>query len=201
MLKKEETPVMQKHHDFLKIAVHVFVSLVGAIACDSSLNAQGVITFGNLPPAAIYDVDGKTPLAGAGFLAELYAGPAAESLSPVGSSITPFLQSLPGYFFDSTDVAIPGVPPGGTAVVQVVAWRASDGATFAIANHAGAHVGSSSAFQVGPLGSSTFGPPPPELSGMQSFSLYVVPEPSVLVLGFMGIGSLILLGNGRRADG
>lgn len=156
-----------------------------------SVFGQGTVTFAN--PVPIYDVDGKTPL-GPGFLAELYAAAPGTSLEPFSASIIQFLPGPnAGYFFNAMDVAIPGVPDGWTAVVQVVAWRASDGATFAAANHPGGHVGASSIFTVAGL---TGGPgdtlPSPPLTGLQSFSLYVVvPEPSALLLGLLGGAALM----------
>ncbi|MBU6399000.1 MAG: hypothetical protein KGS61_01655 [Verrucomicrobia bacterium] len=136
------------------------------------------------PAGAVYDVDGKTPLAGSGFLAELYAAAPGNSLEPMLSSITPFSTAIPGYFFGGI-VSVPGTAPAGIAVVQVVAWRASDGATFAEANHSGAHVGASSVFQVGPLAGDHLGSAPPALYDLESFSLYVVPEPAVLTLDLL----------------
>ncbi|MBU6399722.1 MAG: hypothetical protein KGS61_05340 [Verrucomicrobia bacterium] len=146
-------------------------------------SGQGLVEFENLAP--IYDVDGRTLLVGSGFLAELYAAAPGNSLQPISSSITPLLTVSPGYFFGGI-VHIPGTIPGGTAVVQVVTWRASDGATFAEADHPGAHVGGSSVFQVGSLGGDQLGVPA-LLVGMQSFSLYVVPEPAVLTLDLLAV--------------
>ncbi|MHB8522588.1 MAG: hypothetical protein ACYDH9_17765 [Limisphaerales bacterium] len=130
--------------------------------------------------APIFDVDGTTKLAGAGFLAQLYAAPPGDSLQPIGTPI-PFISA--GYFFGDT-LTIPTVAPGASATAQVRAWRASDGGTFEAANHSGGHVGTSPVlnFVLGglpPLGLAT-------LWGMESFSLYVVPEPSVLALGLIG---------------
>ncbi len=165
--------------------------------------SQGNLVFANSADigvdAPIYDVDGTTPLAGSGFLAELYATAPGGVLQPVTDSITPFsTRDAAGYFLP-LEVAIPGVPAGHTATVQVVAWRASDGPTFAAANHSGAHIGESATFDVGPL--TSMGPPPDPLPaflvGLQSFSLHVVvPEPSVFALGLLG-GSLLALGRRR----
>ncbi|MBU6398999.1 MAG: hypothetical protein KGS61_01650 [Verrucomicrobia bacterium] len=139
---------------------------------------------GQTPARAVYDVDGKTPLAGSSFLAELYAAAPGNSLQPILSSITPFSTAIPGYFFGDI-LDIPGTTPAGTAVVQVVVWRASDGATFAEANHPGAHVGISSVFQIAPLAGDHLGSAPPALYELESFSLYVVPEPSMATLDLL----------------
>ncbi len=164
--------------------------------------AQGLIEFSNWGPgsdAPVYDVDGRTPLAGPAFSAQLYAAAPGSSLQPVGVPV-PFQSSNPGYFMGDV-VAVLGVPQGGTAVVQVVAWRASDGLTFEAADHPGGHVGESSVITVRGLGG-LLPPPssadPATLFGLQSFSLHVVvPEPSVFAIGLLG-GSLLALGRRRH---
>ena len=151
--------------------------VVAWLLCLVGVCGQGTISFGNLNQ--VFDVDGKTPLAGPEFLAELYAAAPGESLEPISASITPFLAAAPGYFFNPTDVILPGVPIGGNAMLQVVAWRASDGPTFEAANHVGAHVGMSPVA----VASLHFGLP---MASIPRFSLQVVvPEPSVLSLGLM----------------
>ena len=173
----------------------------------SSVSGQGTLrfaSFGDGWTAPIYDVDGKTPLTGSGFLAQLLAATPGSSLRPIGLPV-PFSDTNPGYF-GPVGVIVPVVPAYGTATVQVVVWRASDGPTFAAANRPGAPVGESSVFNVGPL--SWLGPPPPtfpapNLIGLQSFSLHViVPEPSVFALGLLGGAGLVLdrrRGRGRAA--
>ncbi len=174
------------------------VSILGSLLLPMSLCGQGTVDFCNFVP--ISDVDGVTPLAGPAFLAQLYAGAPGQSLRPVGVP-RPFLTGTDAGYFDCQVVVVPGVLPGGTAVVQVVAWRASDGLTFEAANHPGGHAGQSNVFLVGPL-SFLYGPPPPPpdpgLDGLQSFSLQVVvPEPSVFALGLLG-GAFLALGRRRH---
>ncbi len=172
------------------------LSLAGSESCAG----QGTLALFDAPAsgAAIYDIDGATPLAGPAFLAQVYAAPVGDSLQPLGSPI-PFATIRPGYFVGPT-VPVPGTTPGGSAMVQVVAWRASDGATFALADHVGGHVGSSEVFEVFGLGN----PNPPGnpvaavMFGLHSFSLaVVVPEPSVLELT-LAAATVLALGRGRR---
>ena len=179
----------------------VLMAVVGAPFVALS---QGLLWFGNYNTgpgavdAPIYDVDSMTPLIGPGFVAQLYAAAPGETLQPVGISRPFGIGSGAGYFV-GIDEPIPGVPAGGTATVQVVAWRLSDGPTFAVANHPGAHVGESLIFTVGPL-SDQRPPPAPYiigLAGLQSFSLHVVvPEPAVFALGLLG-GAVLALGRRR----
>ena len=171
------------------------LSLAGSESC----TGQGTLNLVDAPAsgAAIYDIDGATPLAGPAFLAQVYAAPVGDSLQPLGSPI-PFATIRPGYFVGPT-VPVPGTTPGGSAMVQLVAWRASDGATFALADHVGAHVGRSDIFEAFPLGHIDFPyEPPAVMFGLHSFSLaVVVPEPSVLELT-LAAATVLALGRGRR---
>ena len=160
---------------------------------------QGWVEFENFGAvdAPIYDVDSRTLLAGPDFLAQLYAAAPGQSLQPVGVP-APFLSGEYAGYFQGNDYAIPGVPPFATAVVQVVAWRASDGATFKEANHLGGHVGESPhlTLVLGDVQLPSQLPAP--LTGLQSFSLHVVvPEPSAFALGLLG-GAVLALGRRWR---
>lgn len=187
----------------MRTMIQQWVKLALALLSAECLNltglSQGILEFNNdnepFVDAPIFDVDGKTPLTGRGFLAELYAAAPGQPLQPVSDSITPFLTGNSAGYFAALTVAVPGVSAGSTATVQVVAWRASDGATFAAANHFGAHIGESSVFNVGPLWSPSWPPStfPTPITGLQSFSLQVVvPEPSVFAFGLLG-GALLAL--------
>ncbi|MBM3878285.1 MAG: hypothetical protein FJ387_00945 [Verrucomicrobia bacterium] len=110
--------------------------------------AQGTVLFSNYDrtvqlDAPVTDYDG-TPLAGAGFLAQLYGGPTPESLRPV-SSPTPFAAD--GYFSGGRQ-PIMGVAMGNMAFVQVHAWEASGTLTYEAALQAGRRVGTSNLFLV-----------------------------------------------------
>jgi hypothetical protein len=179
--------------------MNAYAIMVLAVLPATAALPQGLLDFANLEVgvnAPIYDIDGTTPLAGPGFLAGLYAAPVGQSLAPVGGPV-PFLTTVPGYFRGGSWM-VPGVPAGHTAVLQVVAWRASDGPTYALANHPGAHVGSSDLLEVPLAGGAQ---PPSALIGLQSFSLHeVVPEPSVFALGLSaGCAATWRRGPHRRA--
>jgi hypothetical protein len=177
------------------LRVVFIVTMVAAGGAMPRVLGQGVVTMGNLVP--VFDVDGKTPLAGPAFLAELYAAAPGKSLEPISASITPFLPAPDaGFFFNPVDVVIPGVPQGGTAVGQVVAWRASEGPTFDAANHPGAHVGASPTFNLYERGPGATG-----VALMPGFSLHVVvPEPSVLRYGLVCLAALAWWRRTRNAS-
>lgn len=170
----------------LGLAILVFSS--------TSVPGQGWVTLANGlgdVDAPIYDVDGITPLAGTAFLAQLYAAAPGNSLAPIGPA-TPFLTgSNAGYVVGVGGVQVPGVPAFSIALIQVVAWRASDGATFAAANHLGGHVGESAILNVRLGCIWTPACLPADLVGLQSFSLHVVvPEPSPAALAVLGLALL-----------
>ncbi len=108
-----------------------------------------------------------------------------------------FAGHIDGPTYTITDA---GVSPGGTAFYQIRAWRASDGATFGIANATpGAHTGVSAVTQFTAGGTPAGTPAPPPIQAFAnshpSFTLSVVPavipEPSVLALGLLGGAALM----------
>jgi hypothetical protein len=151
--------------------------------------AQGTVNFANAGAwgtAPVFNTDGTTPLAGAGFMAELYGGADAASLLPVGSA-TPFLVSG---FFNGGATSVGTVQPGATGSFQVRAWDVSTGTGWDDATVRG----ESTVFQVATGGSGAPASPPAGLAGLTSFSLSaaVVPEPTTVALGLIGAAALLL---------
>ena len=162
----------------------ILLTLLGLIA-DLGALAQGTILFDNSAAAIggggapIVDEDGRTPLSGARFLVQLYAGPQRTSLAPVGVAI-PFLTGdQAGIFRDSTPQAVPSVVPGQQADVDIRVWEALV-TTYEQAVSTGVKHGDSGVFTVITGNATVSGP----MVGMQSFpiGLVPVPEPSVLSL-------------------
>jgi hypothetical protein len=164
---------------------------------------QGTVYFYNHVPsvgldAPVFNTDGQTPLTGANFVAQLYGGPDAKDLLPIGD-LAVFAGSQPGYwvsFGSSLDRTIPTVAPGAEAFVQVRVWSTQLGSTYDQVEAAGGKHGESSVFSVITGGVTQGGTLPPTfpafLTDLKSFSLTGIepdiPEP--------GTGLLFLLGGG-----
>jgi hypothetical protein len=152
-----------------------------------------------IPPGTT-DYGGRPFLAGAGYYAELWAGPANSpegSLAPVPGTLTTFRTgAFAGYFVPSPlAIPIPGVPPGSVATLQLRVWEnlggtVSDWATAEARWLNGLlAAGKSPLFQSLPLGGGIM--LPPNLVGLQSFNIYYIPEPGTLAL--LGLGALGLM--------
>lgn len=153
---------------------------------------------------------GGLPLSGTGYTVELWGlvgtGNASNTLTRLaGTSFRTgtaagFINTalLPG---GSSLVPVPNAPIG-TAVqssgtFQIRAWNNALGAVTSWAQAVGNPAtprGASEIVTAGPLGGT--GNPPaadPVLAGMTSFNLAIVPEPSAIALGVLGLGTLMFL--------
>jgi hypothetical protein len=173
-----------------------------ATACVAAVMAiqsfgQGTILGSNAGAtfsSPVFDIDGTTPLSGATFLAQVYGGADAGSLTALGAPVAFLTGASEGYFFSGT-LTVPGVVGGGVATIVVRAWNAAGGATYEQASATiGARAGESNIFTV-TTGNPAGSPPtsPAALAGMESFNLVtVVPEPSIIALGLVGCGLFML---------
>jgi len=169
------------------IAIGCMVATVGALA-------QAQVNFANFAPpqvdVKVYDVDGTTPLAGSDYMAQLYVGTSADSLAPVEGATATFQSGpLAGYFVGGL-VTVP-YPAGTHIYAQVKAWYTAGGSltSYEAARSALGKVGESNIIEL-----DLTAPPalPPNLVGLESFSLYVVPEPSTIALGLLGAAAFLL---------
>ena len=156
-----------------------------------SANAQGFFNFANGASgvnAPVKESDGTTLLNNT-YKADYYYGAAGvvdpNALVSGGQAVS---FSGNGIFLGGTQI-ISG--QSGTVTLQVRAWRASDGASWAAAQVPGAHVGQGNLIQVAlGTGAATV----PNMVGLQGFNLTVVPvpEPATIALGLMGAGALFI---------
>lgn len=150
----------------------------------------GTVVFANYSPAAgidapVFDSDGTNRLAGAAFLAQLYAGPDESHLAPVGGAV-PFMTGTGAGYVDKGPggnvVQIPSVEPGALAFVQMRAWESARGADFETALAGGGRCGRSLVIQVQTGGAGSPPSVPAALVGLQSFTVGVEAVPPVLVI-------------------
>lgn len=178
-------------------------SLMAAV----SVYAQGTVDFQNfLAPEGIgNDRTGAPVVVADNIVAQLYWSATMSGVymavgtpTMVGDAFgTPF----PGYFGALDAIRIDQITPaGGTAFFEVRAWESTYGNTFEAAIAAGpmngrvALRGVSGPFEID-TGNPLASPPdiPPDVgSFMPNFSVNV-PEPSVVALGIIGAGALLLL--------
>jgi hypothetical protein len=166
----------------------------------ASMFAQGVVSFTNTGTgldAPITNAVTGQRLSGSGFLVQCYAGPAntvALALTPIGSSTIFATGPAAGYFSagkETNDFVLPGT----AGTFQARAWTAGfatyEAALAAAQTDPLVMVGTSTVFQNGTGISS-----PAILTGLQSFGIAPVSEPSLI--GFLGCGIAALLCHRRR---
>jgi len=146
---------------------------------------------------------------GNNYTAELYglAGTTATTFSQL-SALTQYRSTFAtkaggaGQFLGASPSPDPGVPntglaAGANATLSLAAWYNNNGTitSVAAAMAAGVPYGWSPLFQVNGLGGSGSPPAtPPDLVGLQSFSLITpgpVPEPGTIALGLMGAAAFL----------
>jgi hypothetical protein len=168
-----------------------------------SVLGQGTIFFGNRLSAStfvpVYMADGTTPVTGPNFSAQLYAQ-LGGSFTAVGNPIVFRSPGAANGSWAGATVAIPGAAPGTTVQLEVRAW-ANSFSSYDAAVAGGGLYGLSPIFTSGQLGGDPGGGGLPitdpnivgnatAINNMQSFNL--VPEPSTIALGVLGIGALLL---------
>jgi len=180
-------------------AVKALAAVVLVFASALAAWGQGTLRFSNAPNgvsgpnAPVHESDGVTKCSGPQFMADLLAGPSADSLSLIAS--TGFLTGNgAGYFFGGT-ATVNTVAGGATAWVQVDVWNTSSGASFQAAKVSGMpNSWWQSAIFTAVTGWTSINPAPPgslDALGKSPVYLNSVPEPSALALA--GLGALLVL--------
>jgi hypothetical protein len=196
----------------MKKLVPLTILMAGALSGFS----QGVVSFQNsavfvtpdVPAGSgrlVYNVGSPlstttgVKLSGTNFVAELFVGAAGttsfDSLTPIASSISRFRLStsanigkwntttLTGGFNSGIDL---GVPIGTVVTIGVAVWDLRDGAAYTTTGiHGTSQLFSFTAADPGGAASGFV------MEGFQSFAL--VPEPSAIALGVLGIAGLLLI--------
>jgi hypothetical protein len=124
------------------------------------------------PFARLFMPDGRTPVIGNNFHAQLYVGSTATTLSPIGG-VTTFIDSpYPSYWAGtpwSLPVILPSIKAHTRVFAQVRVWDSHAGANYDAAQAAGGLVGESKVVRV-ITGSEDTGPAP--LNGISNFKLH-----------------------------
>lgn len=173
------------------------LTILAALASASAAYAQGTITFFSANPI---NLPGGTAGVGAGYTAGLFL--ANDRNTPIGT--TTFLTSGGEGYLNAVDIPVPGFPTGTSNARFVVrVWETAAGSYNAqTTGNRGefdgtANTGTGTGFTTGSLGGPVAGSPPalpPDLGpNFQSFNLVVVPEPSTIALGVLGLGALAMM--------
>lgn len=177
---------------------HCLVTLT-ALLVASAAYAQGTVNFVNKITgsydAKVFYAASPAPLpAGAGYVAQLFAGPVGGPLVKTGDPV-PFRTTAAGLgYWSAISREVAGVPAGSDAQVQAVSWLLSLGTEFAAVKAGGNGVtggwGESNISTV-KLGGGTV--VPGEMSGLTGYTISaVIPEPSIAALGLLGAGLLLI---------
>jgi hypothetical protein len=170
--------------------------------------SQGTIVFAN-PGQPITDSrQPGTSVAAAPFRVALYwlpdqaTAPTTADFDAAGSAaiaLESYTLAAAGTFARPGSTRIEGVTPaGGFAWLQVRAWEVAFGANYATASTViGAMVGTSTPFRIdtgNPTTTPAGTPAGIVAAGFKSFAVFpVVPEPTAIGLGLLGLGSLLFL--------
>lgn len=138
---------------------------------------------GGVLDAPVYDLDDRTPLAGPGYLAQLYAGFSRDKLFPVGPPAPFRTGDGAGYWDPGSQLKreIEAVEPGQPAWVQVRAWDADGGDSYEEAVENQVRVGLSGTFSVTTGNGGTPPALPAPLLSLRRFALRTAPPPQIHV--------------------
>jgi MYXO-CTERM domain-containing protein len=183
------------------------VIMTAAIFATVNIFAQGTVNFSSIGGGGITNsLTQARVVLGSAFQVQLYYAPSNSPAIPQDSSLMPLagvanIGPIAGIFSGGTRTA-PVSPPGTLAWFQVRAWETAFGASY---EEAAAHaaVGGRTAL----LGKSNIvivntsdptitpqeAPASLVAAGLLGFNVSAVPEPSVIGLGLLGAGALLML--------
>lgn len=177
-------------------AVSLFAPIYGVNPAAPTVRMSGMATTNG----GTVDYTGVPLLAGTGFTAGLYYGTNSTDTAAFGELATALFQTattLPGIIRGPTTApTVPGITVNNTpGNFQIRAWDNRGGTLTTWAAALGANppvaTGHSELLANLPV---TVAPTTPvaSLTGLTSFNLTIVPEPSLIALGALGLGALLL---------
>jgi hypothetical protein len=163
--------------------------------------AQGTITFANttLSRAQLQTAPGASTYANVPLSAPIvygvFWGTSADSLQLNGGALGTASATSAGIIAAGSPYQIDGGAVGATVFMKIAGWTASFGRDFATAKTAGEFYGETGVRSV--VLAATAGPgtviwSASDLTKFQPLKLDIVPEPSVIALGALGLGALLL---------
>jgi len=156
---------------------------------------QGTLNFSTFVGSINAPVDfAGTSVAGPDYVGQLYVSPAGGGSFEAAGPIVPFLSGAGAGYIIHGEIAAANVAAGSSADVIMRAWATASGADWgeASSNPSGI-IGESNMINVAALGGAGDPPStPPDLVGLQAFSLTQIPEPSTVALGLLGLAALAL---------
>jgi hypothetical protein len=170
-----------------------------ALVAAASVYAQGTLVFANYFGTTRASVTsapetGAVLCTGPGYLADLYIAPAGttDPLSPLFKSagLAELFKTGTGAGYFLGGVKTLAGQPAGMVAVQVRAWNAAAGATYAAALLS--PIGEIGMSNVIPLELVVPPTPAKNLVGIQGFQLHMVPEPGSFALAALGLASLVI---------
>lgn len=175
----------------------ITVALTAAVCV--STYAQGTVDFRNRITGTldvpVFAQDTTTRLGDAGYVAQLYfSATETGSYAPVSAAPAVFRTGTgAGYWNAGADSTrtLTGITAGGTAWLQVRVWELALGSTYEAAVAAGSLNGMSDPFSIVTGGGGTPPASPAFMLGLTSFAL--VPEPSTIALGVLGLAGLLAI--------
>jgi hypothetical protein len=178
--------------------------LITAAAVLATLNmfAQGTVNLANNSATAVYvDSVGGTTKAGNTYSAGLYYAPDGTTDESLFTLLAPSAAVIGSGIYNAGARTAPITTPGGMGMFQVRVWTTSLGQTYEDAYLAGlaggnGKMGKSNLVRVDTGDPTTVPPGTPgslAASGLAPMAVTTVPEPSVIGLGILGIGTLLLL--------
>jgi hypothetical protein len=175
--------------------------IYGVDPADATRAQSGQSALGVPAGTTVY---GGPLLQGTGFTFALFAGPAGTAETALQLVTTATFRTgangaIPAGLINTVTAPINGVAAGQIAALQVRVWDNKGGtvSTWAAAlGDATVAKGNSALFSSQALGGivDPNSPPvtPPQMTGWTSFNVSAVPEPSVIALGALGLGALLL---------
>jgi hypothetical protein len=174
----------------MKKLIPLAVLLAGATGVlAQTIDFNNTRTFATPADRLVRNVDGSL-LVGTDFVAQLYYGADAGSLQPVTSNPVrfrnlPASDPLAGTWSGATRT-LTGFNAGDVVTVQIRAWNGAGGATYDTAAVRG--LSGTFTYRIPAAGSL---PTDYYIENFRTFTL--VPEPSIIGLGLVGAGALLLL--------